>query len=139
MKVEFAFGKSGIAVSVPDHYRSQVVRSHAAAALPDAETALNAALDRPIGCEPLLELAKGKRTAAISICDITRPAPNALTLPPVLERLHRAGIPVGGIIILIATGLHREATQEEIEIIVGPEIARKYRVESHDARDLGAH
>lgn len=139
MRAQFAFGKSGIEVSVPHGYRTQVLRSHTAAALPDANAALAAALDRPIGCEPLVELAAGKRTAAISVCDITRPAPNALTLPPVLERLHQAGIPVDGITILVATGLHRAATSEEIDTIVGPEIARKYRVESHDARDLKAH
>jgi nickel-dependent lactate racemase len=62
-----------------------------------------------------------------------------VTLPPLLERLHRAGIPVEGVTILIATGLHRAATPEEVETIVGPEIARKYRVESHDARNLAAH
>lgn len=139
MKARFSFGKKGIEVSVPEGYRTQIVRSHSAAPLADLGAALAAALDRPIGCEPLAKLAAGKRTAAISVCDITRPAPNAVTLPPVLERLHRGGIPVEGITILIATGLHRGATPEEVRTIVGPEIARKYRVESHDARDFQAH
>lgn len=139
MKTQFAFGKHGLDVTVPDGYACQVVRSHSAAALDDVDAALAAALDRPIGCEPLAKLAAGKRSAAISVCDITRPAPNSVTLPPLLDRLHQAGIPVEGITILIATGLHRGATAEEIEIIVGPEIARKYRVESHDARSLAAH
>jgi nickel-dependent lactate racemase len=100
---------------------------------------LAAALDQPIGCEPLAKLAEGKRTAAISVCDITRPAPNYATLPPLLARLHQSGIPVEGVTILIATGLHRDATKEEIEIIVGPDIAARYRVVSHDARDLAGH
>src|SRR5512146_1325487 len=116
MKTQFAFGKNGIDVSVPDGYECQVVRSHSAAALGDVESALAAALDHPIGCEPLVQLAAGKRSAAISVCDITRPAPNSVTLPPLLDRLHQAGIPVEGITILIATGLHRGATREEIEI-----------------------
>jgi lactate racemase len=139
MKTRFSFGKEGLEVLVPDQYRSQVVSSHSAPALDDVNAALAAALDHPIGCAPLVELAAGKRTAAISVCDITRPAPNSVTLPPVLERLHRAGIPAEGITILIATGLHRGATPEEIEVILGPEIASKYRVESHDARDFAAH
>ncbi len=139
MKTRFAFGKDGLDVSVPGTYACQVVRSHSASALADAPSAVAAALDSPIGCEPLIKMAAGRRTAAISVCDITRPAPNSITLPPLLERLHQAGIPVEGITILIATGLHRAATQEEIEIILGPEIARKYRVESHDARDFAAH
>jgi nickel-dependent lactate racemase len=139
MRTRFAFGKHGIEVTVPDEVRCEVVRSRAARALEDAAGALGAALDGPIGCEPLARLAAGKRTAAIAVCDITRPAPNRLTLPPLLKRLDEAGIPVEGITILIATGLHRAATREELDAILGPEIAAKYRVASHDARDFAAH
>ena len=139
MKVRFSFGKSGIDVSIPDSYRTQVILSQTAHAVGNEPAALCAALDRPIGCAPLTELAAGKQTAAISICDITRPAPNPVTLPPVLERLHAAGIPVEGVTILIATGLHRGATDEEIRTIVGAEIAAKYRVVSHDAKSLAEH
>jgi lactate racemase len=139
MKTQFSFGKDNLLVSVPDDYICQVVSSHSAPALDDVDAALAAALDQPIGCAPLVDLAAGKRTAAISVCDITRPAPNSTTLPPLLERLHLAGIPAEGITILIATGLHRDATDEEIQTILGSEIAAKYRVESHDARDFAAH
>ena len=139
MKARFSFGKGGIDVTVPEGFRTQVIMSHTAQALDDEQAALDAALDAPIGCEPLLTLAAGKKTAAISVCDITRPAPNSVTLPPVLKRLHQAGIPIDGITILIATGLHREATEDEIETIVGAEIAAKYRIVSHDAKKLDEH
>ena len=139
MKTHFSFGKNGMDVSVPDGFACQVVRSRSAAALSDLSAALKTALDNPIGCAPLASLAAGKRTAAISVCDITRPAPNAITLPPLLACLHAAGIPVEGVTILIATGLHRAATKEELDIILGPEIAAKYRVVSHDARELAQH
>jgi nickel-dependent lactate racemase len=139
MKTQFSFGKNGIEVSVPEGFDCQVIRSRSGVALKDAATALGAALDEPIGCEPLAALAAGKKTAAISVCDITRPAPNRVTLPPLLKRLHEAGIPVGGITILIATGLHRGATEDEVRQIVGPEIAAKYRVVSHDARAFKEH
>ena len=139
MKTHFAFGKNGIDVEVPEGFDCQVVRSRAAQALSDPNGALEAALDHPIHSEPLEKLAAGKRTAAISVCDITRPAPNRITLPPLLKRLHAAGIPKEGITILIATGLHRAATTEELDIILGPEIAATYRVASHDARDFASH
>jgi nickel-dependent lactate racemase len=139
MKAQFSFGKGGIEVSVPDGFRTQVILSHTAHGLLDEQAALYAALDAPIGCPPLLTLATGKKTAAISVCDITRPAPNPVTLPPLLDRLHQAGIPVEGITILIATGLHRGATEDEINTIVGPEIAAKYRIVSHDAKVLSDH
>ena len=139
MQAAFAFGKTGLTVSLPDGPRYSVVEGRSADALEDAAAAIGAALDHPIGSKPLVELAAGKRTAAISVCDITRPAPNSQTLPPLLERLHDAGIPVDGITILIATGLHRCATGEEIKSILGPEIAARYRVVNHDARALDEH
>jgi len=139
MQIRFAFGQHGLDVNLPDGPRYELIESRSASALPDVAAALDAALDRPIGSRPLRELAAGKKTAAISVCDITRPAPNWLTLPPVLKRLHEAGIPVEGVTILIATGLHREATPSEINHILGPEIAAKYRVVNHDARMLADH
>ncbi len=139
MQIQFDFGQHGLDVTLPDGPRYEVIESRSASALPDVAASLDRALDHPIGCRPLSALAAGKKTAAISVCDITRPAPNWLTLPPLLLRLHEAGIPVDGVTILIATGLHREATPSEINAILGPEIAAKYRVVNHDARALAQH
>ena len=139
MRARFSFGKRGIDVVVPDSFQTQVVHSRTGDALEDESAALGHALDSPIGCGSLKELALGKKTAAISVCDITRPAPNRVTLPPVLERLHAAGIPAEGVMILIATGLHRAATEDEINTIVGPEIAQRYKIVSHNAKALSEH
>jgi len=139
MKTRFAFGKHGIDVAIPGEFDCRLTASRVADALGDVDSALQAALHQPIGCEPLEKLAAGKRTAAISVCDITRPAPNRVTLPPLLRCLHQAGIPRDGVTILIATGLHRAATRNELDVILGPEIAATYRVASHDARNFAAH
>ncbi|HTB98294.1 MAG TPA: nickel-dependent lactate racemase [Terracidiphilus sp.] len=139
MKTRFAFGKTGIDVAIPDHFRSTVLRTRCAPALADATKAIEEALDHPISGPALAELAAGKMSAAISVCDITRPAPNRVTLPPLLQRLEQAGIARENITILIATGLHRGATNEEINTIVGPDIAASYRIVSHDARKLAEH
>jgi nickel-dependent lactate racemase len=53
--------------------------------------------------------------------------------------LHEAGISTDGVTILIATGLHRGASEAEILSIMGPEIAAKYRIVNHDARALENH
>src|SRR6185437_15052693 len=66
-------------------------------------------------------------------------APNPITLPPVLERLHRAGIPAENVTICIATGLHRGATEDELRTILGPEIAANYNIANHDAKDRELH
>jgi nickel-dependent lactate racemase len=139
MQVNLAFGKTGIAVDLPEGFRYRVLEARTAKPMPDWQAALESLLDRPIGGRPLAELAYGKLSAAISVCDITRPAPNRLVLPPVLRRLEQAGIPRERITILIATGLHRAASDSEIREICGEEIAAAYRIVNHDARNLASH
>ena len=60
-------------------------------------------------------------------------------LPPLLRRLEASGIPRENIRILIATGLHRAATDAEVRQIVGPEVAGRYQVLNHDARNSSQH
>jgi nickel-dependent lactate racemase len=139
MHVDLAFGKTGLAVELPGNFRYQLLEARSAEPLADWRGVLEEALNHPIGRPPLLEMARGKRSAAISICDITRPAPNSKTLPPILRRLEEAGISRDNITILIATGLHRPATPEEIREICGEEIAAAYTIVNHDARDLASH
>jgi nickel-dependent lactate racemase len=87
MQIDLAFGTAGIKANLPDGFRYRVLEARSAQPLPDWQSALESALDRPIDAPPLAEIARGKRSAAISVCDITRPAPNRKTLPPVLRRL----------------------------------------------------
>ena len=107
MQVHFAFGRHGLDVTLPPGPSYELIESRSASALAVLTAALDQALDHPIGSRPLSALAAGKKTAAISVCDITRPAPNWLTLPPLLRRLHDAGSPAAGVPILIPTGRHR--------------------------------
>ena len=137
--MDFAYGKTGIPLDLPANFNYQILEARSAEPLPDAAASLEAALDSPTAGLPLSEIATGRRSAAISVCDITRPAPNRQVLPPILERLHRAGIAKEDVTILIATGLHRPATDSEIQEILGPDIANTYRVVNHNARELSEH
>ncbi|MGC2300663.1 MAG: nickel-dependent lactate racemase, partial [Acidobacteriaceae bacterium] len=139
MKIQVAFGKQGLAIELPEGPRYEILKVHSAPPVADVEKALGAALDSPVAGLSLMDLARGKKTAAISICDITRPAPNPVTLPPLLDRLHRAGIAQENVTLMIATGLHRAATDAELRTILGPEIAATYKIVNHDARDLERH
>jgi nickel-dependent lactate racemase len=139
MKVKLAFGRAGAEVAIPSHVQTTILEAKFAEALGSPDAALAEALQRPLSSPPLFALAQGKKSAAISICDITRPAPNRLVLPHVLTTLEAAGLPRVGITILIATGLHRAATPQEVQEIVGPEIAANYTVVSHNARDAASH
>jgi nickel-dependent lactate racemase len=139
MKTWVAFGKSGLALELPEGFRYQVLEARSAVPLPDPGAAIERALDSPLAGPPLGQLAKGKTSAAISVCDITRPAPNREVLPPLLARLAAAGMARERITILIATGLHRPATETEIEEICGEWVAGEYRVVNHHARELAEH
>jgi len=139
METTLAFGTKGLKLDLPAGPQYRVLHAKSAPAIPNVEAALAAALDSPIGCPPLEEIARGKKSAAISVCDITRPAPNRITLPPLLERLHRAGMKEENITLCIATGLHREATQAELLTILGPELFGRYPIVNHDAKDRAAH
>jgi nickel-dependent lactate racemase len=139
MQVQFAYGKSGLTLNLPEEFDYTVLEARSASALPDLARAIEDALDNPTAGPPLVELAKGKKTAAISVCDITRPAPNRIVLPPLLKRLEQAGIARENVIVMIATGLHRAATDAEIREILGPGVAGTVRVGNHNARNRDEH
>jgi lactate racemase len=140
MQITLDYGKTGLNVTLPDdRLIAPPLTIKPADPLPDAAAALEAALKSPIGAKPLAELALGKKTACIAICDITRPVPNKLILPALVRTLEAAGVPRSGITILIATGLHRPNEGEELIELVGAEIATNYRCENHHGKVLEEH
>lgn len=139
MRIQLAFGRNGLPLDLPAGYDWQVLDARSAPPLADADGAIAAALDAPIAGPSLAALAGSAKTAAISVCDITRPVPYRTMLPPLLARLEGNGIARDAITILIATGLHRPATDAEINEILGPAIAASYRIVNHRARELSEH
>jgi nickel-dependent lactate racemase len=75
----------------------------------------------------------------IVVSDATRPVPNRVLLPPILDELRAAGVPEQAGTVQIATGLHRPASPRELDDILGAELAKRLRVIQHDARDAEAH
>jgi nickel-dependent lactate racemase len=59
-------------------------------------------------------------------------------MPALLHEIRGAGIPVSAIKILVATGLHRPMTKEEMIVRFGSEVAGKIQIINHDANDKGA-
>jgi nickel-dependent lactate racemase len=94
-------------------------------------SAIAESLLKPIESPPLKEIVRGRKNACVVISDITRPCPNSLMLPPILETLEAEGIARSAITILVATGIHRPSTDEERIRLVGPHIAGSYRIVDH--------
>lgn len=133
MKISLAYGKSGLEVEVPEKNLLKVLTLVAAPPLSNLLKIVEQSLLAPIGASPLGELARKARTACVVVCDITRPVPNKLLLPPVLDTLESSGMRRENITVLVATGLHRPSTPAELELILGSEILSRYRVGDHHA------
>jgi nickel-dependent lactate racemase len=85
----------------------------------------------PVGKPALREMVRPEHTVAISVCDVTRPMPSATVLPVLLRELSH--VPRDRIALLVATGTHRAVTAEELDGMLGPEVARGYEVVNHSA------
>ena len=135
-----AYGRGHLKLRLPAHARPRVIRKAVLPKLPDPAAAIARALAEPVGSAPLTALARGKSSACILICDITRPVPNRLFLRPMIETLAASGIPLDAITVLVATGLHRPNEGEELAELVGDAwVLANIRVENHFARDDAAH
>src|SRR5438876_11523111 len=123
MRIHLDYGKTGLDVDLPDDRIVGPLAIRPAVPLADPEAAIARVLARPTGSRPLAEIARGRKNACILVCDITRPVPNRLILPPLLRILEQEGVARKDILILVATGLHRPNEGKELEELVGPEIA----------------
>ena len=140
MRIELSYGKKGLAVDLPDDLEVEVIRKPAMPVIDHPGEAVREALARPVGAPPLAETARGRRSACILICDVTRPVPNGLFLRPMIETLIGAGVPKDGITVLVATGLHRPNEGDELAEIVGdPWVIEEIRCLNHFARDDAMH
>ncbi len=142
MQVTLSYGRGHLPLDLPDDLQITVLRKKPlpAPVLADPQAAVLHALANPVGAAPLRELARAARSAAIAICDITRPVPNRLFLRPMIETLMQAGIAAENIVVLVATGLHRPNLGAELEELIGdPWVLRTVRVENHYARNDEDH
>lgn len=134
MKIHLAYGTHGLDVEIPDKNLVKILTMNGAPPLENPESAVQRSLDHPIASGSLASVASKKTSACIIICDITRPVPNKILLPPILQTLEQSGIARDRITILVATGLHRPSTEEEKRFMVGEEIVQHYAIVDHHAR-----
>jgi nickel-dependent lactate racemase len=139
MRIRLEYGRTGLEVELPDRNVVKCLRYQAQAPLADPAGSLRDCLAHPIGTPPLAELARGRSSACVVISDVTRPVPNPVLLPPVLDTLEKSGIPRERILILVATGLHRPNLGEELVEMVGRQVAEGYAIENHHGQQRDEH
>ena len=112
----------------------------------DVDAAILAALDSPLGMDPLDSLLRAGMKLTIAFDDISLPLPPMKTpdirgrvIEHVLERAYRAG--VDDIHLIAALALHRRMTPAELKRAVGPRVFDEFypdRLYNHDAEDADA-
>ena len=132
MKLRLDYGTSGLEVELPDN-GTTVIEPVDLPGTEDPSATLVRALQTPLGRGALGRLVPSGQKVGISVCDITRAQPRGLMIDALLSQM--PGIRLEDVTVFIATGTHRANTDDEIEQMLGPRIARRCRIVSHDARD----
>jgi nickel-dependent lactate racemase len=133
MKIKLAYGKTGLGIDLPDELDVTVVEPEFVPGLPDPEGALREALGAPIEAPPLRDVVKADDKVGVIFSDITRPTPNHLILPAVLDGL--AHVPNENITLFNALGTHRPNTDEELRGMLGDPVVDGYRIVQNNAFD----
>lgn len=110
MKTHVLYGKSEVEVEVPDD--STVIEPQNIEALEDYTSAIQNVLRHPTGSKPLKELVNKDDIVSIVISDITRPTPNHILVPLLIEELNH--VPRENFVIINGTGTHRDQTRDEL-------------------------
>ena len=134
--VSLPYGNTTLDVSIENEHLQSILRSGLQEYDPQvsSEALVRNALENPIGSLRLKDLAADKQNIVIIASDHTRPVPSRIIMPLMLEEI-RKGNPDADITILIATGLHRTTTREELADKFGPEIMANEKIVVHDCDD----
>ncbi|HVB96303.1 MAG TPA: nickel-dependent lactate racemase [Chloroflexota bacterium] len=132
--IHLKYGVSTQDVIIPDSRLAGVLEPNPCPAIGDQCATIEAALSAPIGTPRLAELVSGRRHVAVVVSDVTRPAPTAKMLGPLLAELNQAGVADDRITVVFATGIHRTHTSAEQAALLGSAYGRVRCVDS-----AGAH
>lgn len=131
--VGIAYGKGAIPLDLDPAVADWTVLEPAVeSAIPDAQEAFAKACRNPIGSPPLADIIRPNDRVVIVTADGTRPVPNSLLIPWLLEELP---VPPSQITILIGTGSHRPNTSQELMTMFGRDVVDTVEIVNHDSFD----
>jgi len=134
MKVALPYGKSTLTVEVPDENLMRIGFTSELRVVKNARAEITERLRKPIGTRPLSSLVGRGKKVAVIVDDYTRPCPDNILLPVILEELSRTGVRKEDVKIISATGLH-PPHPDKLEEVVGREVLEEYDVVYHDAEE----
>ena len=139
-EVKLLYGKNGIKLNIKDEWNANIIRKPLMPIINDISDEVNKALNNPINSLSIDKISSKGQSVCILVCDITRPVPNKLFLKQIILKFINAGISTDNILIIIATGLHRPASKDEITEIIGSSwVLKNIKIVNHFARDDSMH
>src|SRR5699024_5163394 len=118
-------------IDVPDH--SLIIEPRDLPSVKSESRAVNEALSNPIGTPPLKSMVQPNDKVAIVISDITRPTPNHILVPEIIEVLNH--VPLKNFVIINGTGTHRDQTKKEFEQMLGKWIVENIKIINNHCHD----
>lgn len=131
--IDLAFGRESVQIFAdPKIAKWEVFRPAFEPSLDKVEARFREALRNPIGCRPLRELVLPSDRVVVVTSDGTRPVPNRLLIPWILEEL-----PVSDdqVTVLLGNGTHRSNSPEEILEMFGETLVNRVEILNHDCFD----
>ena len=133
----FKYGDGHMDFSYPDEDIIRVIEpAHVPVPEGTDEEKVLAAIENPIGCGKLEEIVKPTDTVCILVPDMTRQwGKPEVEVKVLVKKLEEIGVKDENMLIISATGTHRDQTPEEHEILVSPEVYAKIKVVDHNCDD----
>ena len=133
--MKLKYSKEEIQLPIEDKNIIKILNLEKQEVLLNPENRLKELLKNPINSPSLRELIFQKKASKILIVvnDITRPTPYEVILLPLLDELKQVGIKREKITFMIATGIHRDNSEEEIKNIFGEDLVNTYKFINHNA------
>lgn len=134
-RIDLPYGEGSLTFDIEDGIAVTRLELNDYPVLKDFDAALDAALASPIASPRLEQQVKPGDKVAVIISDFTRASYRTdRYLARLLDLCNAGGVPDEDITVVIATGYHEAATEEEKLILAGEEACRRVRIESHDCR-----
>lgn len=129
MEIEVPYGKDKIPIEVPDKNVAGVVYPNQVEVGDEIETLIHA-IENPINSKPFEEFLSDASDVLFIVNDGTRPTPTAKVLEIIWDRIKDRNIR-----FIIATGIHRAPTEEELKFIFGKHLNElRDRIYVHDSK-----
>jgi len=131
-KIFLPYGEDKISLSIPKRNLLKVCLLKSKPGVKDSLKEIRKSIDNPIRSQIIPQISQAKNSAVVICTDISRPTPDNLLIPPILDGLNKGEIFDKSIKVIIARGQHREMSKEEVEKKVGKEVLERVRVVQHD-------